>query len=467
MELDEYLMYLEQHLSDQPRAFPLYSNDVEVFDFRPGRYQTEAGLPDESEWRRVERLFQNLLQDSRFRLIAPGEVLELASRPGASNRLKLESAAQPVPVKKQGKYNITRWAVTGRNDLAVNTGCWRLYEALQDDPGATDQAWQELCYLWSSDFRTHITAQRWARYLNRLNSFQRRLGVDKKVRTKIRADKWSKPVPGQSTGPRLERRSRWLEIENDCIDLRLNCRRGLAIESLRFKGVCRQPLIVTLPHGLYEDISLGADFYSGHLVMEMPGHPKVTDLNPVEPMTFQSEEENQRVEVRAEVQTLLGPIAKRVAVWGDCARLELEYRLDWPEIPLGSLRAGFVALNPAAFDRNSLFFSTHNGGFDPELFYLDGQKIEHGEAVSFLVSAQQALGVTDGVMEIGDRLKKIHLEVDKETSAVIGMMTYRQTGQTFFGRLSFSLIEMDETSHPMILTPDSKPGLKMAITAVS
>ena len=51
--------------------------------------------------------------------------------PGAGNRLRLESPGQPIPVKKQGKYNVTRWAVTGRDDLGINTSCWRIYEALR------------------------------------------------------------------------------------------------------------------------------------------------------------------------------------------------------------------------------------------------------------------------------------------------------------------------------------------------
>ena len=33
---------LRGHLSDKSRVFSLYGNDVEIFDFRPGRYHTEA-----------------------------------------------------------------------------------------------------------------------------------------------------------------------------------------------------------------------------------------------------------------------------------------------------------------------------------------------------------------------------------------------------------------------------------------
>ena len=45
MDLEEYLEYLCTHLSDKRRAFPMYGNDVEIFDFRPGRYETDRRRP--------------------------------------------------------------------------------------------------------------------------------------------------------------------------------------------------------------------------------------------------------------------------------------------------------------------------------------------------------------------------------------------------------------------------------------
>src|SRR5439155_18584135 len=69
--LEEYLQYLAGHQSDEPRALPMYGNDVEIFDFRPGRYHTEAALATGGEWSRIERLFDTLAGDSRFQLIPP------------------------------------------------------------------------------------------------------------------------------------------------------------------------------------------------------------------------------------------------------------------------------------------------------------------------------------------------------------------------------------------------------------
>ncbi|WDN90077.1 hypothetical protein BuS5_03047 [Desulfosarcina sp. BuS5] len=90
MELAEYLEYLCGHLSDESRAF-FYGNDVEIFDFRPGRYYTEASLHEDGEWNRIDRLFEALLSDGRFSFIRPSQALDLLKFPEAGYRLHLES----------------------------------------------------------------------------------------------------------------------------------------------------------------------------------------------------------------------------------------------------------------------------------------------------------------------------------------------------------------------------------------
>src|SRR5205814_226298 len=78
--LEEYVGYLAGHVSDAPRALAMYGNDVEVFDFRPGRYRTEAALADAGEWSRIEQLYTALAGDPRFGLIRPSQALALRGR---------------------------------------------------------------------------------------------------------------------------------------------------------------------------------------------------------------------------------------------------------------------------------------------------------------------------------------------------------------------------------------------------
>jgi len=443
MDLPEYVEYLSAHVGNTPRAFPLYGNDIEVFDFRPGRYHTEPDRLAESEWSRIERLVEVLAVDSRFAFIRPGQVLELMAMPSAGNRLHLETPQDPVPVKKQEKYNLNRWAVTGRNDLGINTSCWNIYEALrkQSEAGSCpDDHWRELCYLWSSDFRTHITEKRWLSYRDRLARCEKQLGV-RPVQTVSRAT--GLPNGALPEDVKIEKGSRYLTLEVGNVRAVLNHRRGLVIDRLYFKDVADDFLVGTLHHGYYDDIALGADFYTGHLVLESPAQAKVTDLNPVEP-EIRWNEELQRIEVLGVVVTRLGPIRKTIFLERSAA-LGVRHELDWETIPIGTLRLGHVTLNPAAFSSPELYFETHNGG-TAERYRVDGNRIEHGRSVSFLVSSSNALGITNGEVRIGDGKRALSIGVNKSLAALVGQVTYTPAGDTYFFRLSLSAAELDDTT---------------------
>jgi hypothetical protein len=440
MELGEYLPYLYGHLSENPRVFPVYGNDAEIFDFRPGRYHTEPALREIGEWGRISRLFDAILKDERFEFILPSRTLDWMGAPGAGNRLRLESAEDPVPVKKQEKYNITRWAVTGRNDLGINTACRRLYEALKERSEPNDESWRELCYLWSSDFRTHITDKRWSAYLERLHAFERRLDIVKKTATSGNSRIIEAQLP---TGFRGWREGRFLKLENDLVQVVLNCRRGLAIDSLVVKKISNMSLLGTLPHGYYQDIALGADYYSGHLVLETPGQPKITDLVAVEPRIGRADDD-ETVVVGGEIATSLGMIRKRIEL-SPGGQLGLEYELQWAEMPPCSLRLAHVTLNPEAFDSERLYFESHNGGFEAERFSVAAKRIEHSRAVSFLVSASSAMGVTNGKLSLGDQDRKVKVETRPEQACLVAQLVFLPVVGSFFYRASFSAAELDDT----------------------
>jgi Glycosyl hydrolase family 57 len=153
------------------RALMLYANDVEIFDHRPGRFAAEPDLR-EGEWQRIAEGLRALRERGVGTPALPSEVLDLLDAPGAGHELELESVSQPIPVKKQDKYNVSRWAVSGRDDIGVNTRCWRLYQQLSGEERTDPGRWRELCELWASDFRTHITQARWDAYLARLGAVE-------------------------------------------------------------------------------------------------------------------------------------------------------------------------------------------------------------------------------------------------------------------------------------------------------
>lgn len=421
-------------------CFSIYGSDTEIFDFRPNRYAVESTI-ERGEWQRVREFFERLDEDPRFEWVTPSRALASAGAElDDAQVLRLEAPEQPCPVKKQPKYNLTRWAVTGRDDLGINSTCHRIARALEERAQATEADWQELCFLWSSDFRTHITDERWAEFRERLTRLERRVSA---TRTKPVA----RPLRGvTSSDSRWERRGSRLRFESDLLRIDFNIRRGLALEALQWKDVSDRPLIGTLHHGEFEDVSWAADFYTGHFVFQPPGRHKVTDLSPTEP--FIEHDGEQRVGLMGTVPTEFGPVEKRWWIDLETGRVSLSHRFFWPEPALGSLRAGHVTALPGAFDGERLWYATQNGGAR-EVFRLRGQGFDQGRAVSGLVSAGDALGMTGGWLEFGDDEKLVRLETRPEEAACVGLIHYHAIDQSFFLRATVAAREFDDTSRPV------------------
>ena len=442
MNLPHYIEYVAQHRSDSVRAFSVYGNDAEVFGFRPGRYETEAPLHPEGEWTRIQEAFRTIHADPRFEFVTPSQVLNLESLPGAGHYLTLESVSSPVPVKKQAKYNLLRWAVTGRDDSQINARCWQIYEWLQGKDSVTPQAWRELCYLWSSDFRTHISPKRWQAFQSQLETVQQAF-VDKA--TQSHKKKEAIPTRRSLSKQWVTHRDRTMvTVETDCVKLRVNCLKGLAIDGLWIKQVSDFPLIGTLPHGLYHDISMGADYFSGHLVFESPVQPKVTDLSPVEPIV-ESMDGNAVVKISGGIATKFGMIRKELVIAGD-GQVTLRYDLDWRDVPPGVLRLGHVTLHPSAYDVEDLIFETHNGGYSPETFPLKDCSVDHGRPVSFLVSANNGFGYTEGSLVFRDTRTSIRVQSRQSQGYVIPLLSVHPVSPSYFCRISFSAMEFDDTT---------------------
>jgi hypothetical protein len=118
--LAEYVEYISAFRNKTGRTLCLYSSDAEVFDFRPGRYRGEEKLSQNSEWARTAKALSVLSATKGLKLVKPSAALKCSKGQHVGRMLRLENAAYPVPVKKQPNYNLTRWAVTGRDDVAVN-----------------------------------------------------------------------------------------------------------------------------------------------------------------------------------------------------------------------------------------------------------------------------------------------------------------------------------------------------------
>ncbi len=436
LDLEDMITELGQRVAAEDRSWALYGNDAEIFDFRPGRFHTEADIAG-NEWLRIAQLFHALQTDARFRLIKPSSVLERLKNGSLEGPLRLESAAQPTPVKKQAKYNITRWALTGRDDLDINTRCHKLLASFDADTPA--ERWKELCYLWSSDLRTHLTHSRWQRFQSRLAAIETKQKVcDNGPATPRLA---SSPL-GKQSPFQVDQTTRLITVSTPLLRANFIPRRGLALEALRLQGE-HQPHVGTLPPGFFDHIGYGNDYYTGHLVMEIPGQHKVTDLNPVTPAIGQDHEG--WLCLTCDQTTPIGPIRKIWRMSPQAPELELVYELAWPGGPKGALRLGHLTLHPAAFEQASLSYRTLNGGSVAEHFSLSTQPIDHLTPVSTLISASQGVGMTGGWLDIGDNRRRIRVEADLTSACVMGHVQFSMVPPSYFCRLVFSLQEIDDT----------------------
>jgi len=435
LEMDAYVRYLKTHEGNNVRFFPLYLNDAEIFNYRPGRYQTEAGLSGKSEWKIIIELYNYLDSQDWCEFVFPSDVLKgLADSNGGQN-LRLESSSQPIPVKKQEKYNVNRWALTGKDDLKINSKCYQIYGGLINKNNTNPEIWRELCYLWSSDFRTHITEKRWLK-------FEKRLGVA--------LEKWGTFKPQVDQNVR-EGNNKWIDVaqtdkeltfESKVQKIKFNIMKGLSIKEFILKEFSDMPLLGTLDHGYYDDITLGADYFSGHAVIERFGEHKLTDLVRSDPEVIRKA--NHIIIYNRQS----GPeycFSSQIIIGMDY--LSIKKTIELHDLHKCIIRPINFTFIPEAWDINSLFIKTQNGGKSEESFELKGYNISHGDIYSSLISARHGFGNTSGVFIVGDKEKSICFKCNMSESALIPSIVYSENNNGFFFRLQYSAREMDETIH--------------------
>jgi hypothetical protein len=104
-----------------------------------------------------------------------------------------------------------------------------------------------------------------------------------------------------------------------------------------------------------------------------------------------------------------------------------------------------ITLNPEAFNREHLWFKSHNGGFLPDRFSVGAKRIKHGRSVSFLVSASAAMGITNGELSLGDEERAIKIQTQLQQASVVSQVAFIPVPGSYFYRASFSAAELDET----------------------
>ena len=147
-----------------------------------------------------------------------------------------------------------------------------------------------------------------------------------------------------------------------------------------------------------------------------------------------------------------GRIEKQMRFFATEPRVDFDITFHWEDWGKGVLRLGHFTLLPEAFSPHQLTLATTNGG-GPEHYALAGRTIDHGAAVSFLVSSSHGLGLTEGWAEIGDEKTRLRIEVDRATAPLMGLLTHRPAKRAdgssdLFCQLQLSALELDDTRKP-------------------
>jgi hypothetical protein len=419
----EYYHFIENSVNGYAGFFPLYSNDAEAFNFRAGRYHAEKmGDYPNDEWKKVEKIF-NAFKDNIATIsqLTKENEVHLKEEP-----LKIESPSLPILVKKQDKYNILRWALSGRNDLDINTRCFKTAHIFRKNKIVDNDEWKQLCYLWGSDFRTHITEKRWRKYLKQLNRFEKKY----EKYFKANAHKKAKII-------KVYEEDHLLNVETEAVELSLNLHKGLTINELIYKNAWQKPLVGTLWQGYYKDISLGADFFSGHAVIEKPARRKITDLS-------SSAYKIKNNEVQFHVQDGELSFSNEIKLLSN--GIEIRKKIQLPKRSVARIHLFHFTFFRENWDLSTLYYAAHNGGKKLEYFHLTETNVEHSKLYSILISAKNGLGATEGIIEIGDQNKKLIFKHNPAECAIIPQITFskNQFGEHFF-RLHYSAQEYDET----------------------
>jgi hypothetical protein len=427
-------------------AFCIYGGDAETFGYRANRFEGEGNAKPQ-EWDLVRSALKFSLE-SGSKFILPSELVANSALTTRQD-LILNSVEMPIPTKKQPKYNPLRWAVGGKDANLANTRCFNIAKKLIASESSPDD-WRNLLKLWGSDFRTHTTETKWIKWQSDS------LAIEEKLSALYPSSKLNESTAeAQTFDLQISEVDHYLRVESFKLCLVLNKKRGLAIESLIFKDLGDKPIIGTTRHGEIENIDWNADFYTGELVVELPGEPKITDLVEGDPKI---EKTPTGYVITVEIASKLGSIQKKISISnGQKPEVEINYTLDWKGIPASSLRFGDIVVLTEFFDAETLFLKTHNGGRQPEEFLLKGKRVEHGKHLSSLISSVNCFGVTEGYLEIGDRFRSFYIHVDQSISYVPALLTYIETARKNLFRLQFSARELDDTSANNIIKTLNAP----------
>lgn len=434
INLSEYLNYVKTQKFS--KFLCIYSNDCEIFNFRPKRFSTELPLL-EDEWKKIFLLYKKLEQEKKIKFCFPSHSLKLNDK----KCLIVNNDFSPIVVKKQPKYNISRWLVCGKNNFDLNKFCWQLYSQLIKKKDSSKFKWIRLCEYWSSDFRTHCTEKKYKKVIK---------NIKKDLNNSIKNNKSNLRLFTRkidvSNRKNFQENKNLIIFENKKTKIILNKKKGLAIDKFIVKKISNKSLFGTIYAGSLKDLINQSDFFSGHFNLFDKDLNKITDLS-VSKKNYNIYKNNYKnfcIEFLHKFHNSL-KIKKKLEI--DLNKSILYLKLDFENISPKILRVFNTTINPEAFEKKSLMFSCKNGGDKIEKFLIKNN-FNYGayiQDVTKLTSSNNCLPMTDGRLTIGDKKKELIFSFKNSENPFVGLLEYQNLNNKFFLRNSFSAREIDDT----------------------
>jgi hypothetical protein len=417
---EEYLYFLDKYIDTNHKIIPIYSSDLEIFNYRPGRFETEAIILND-EWERIKNISGTLKQFGVFSL--PSELLQYCD---ANIKLTLTNNKSPIVVKKQDKYSLSRWAASGRGAVFINTLCYRFYQTIKDSGNI--EKWKQLLTYWGSDFRTHITQNKWDNAISFLSPLKKVPSNEKHLRT---TDKF------------ITKTDKYLQFQKNNLTVVFKLNKGLALHSI-YKDSKQLP-IGTVKHGELDFITHGADYFTGNLVIESSLTKKITDLVQVANLEcFELDNEKYKLTTQLHLKHNI-QIEKSWII--DCMNNSISFdcKVIIPEFINGYIRCGAITFLPNLIKDFNIAFK--NGGNLFEKFNLQNVEVNQNLTKSLLQSSSGGIGVTDGEILIYDNEELVmSIKVDQNRSIPFTMIQNNHINENkYLRRIFFSLQELDDT----------------------
>lgn len=432
---EQYLRFLKETLKKNSLStFPIYGDDLEIFDFKPNSLNFDLKSGDFTS---IEKIFIDLLK-LKYTFVFPSEILKTKIE---ASPIRTTDTNVTIRTKKQEKYNVSRWAVCGRTNSRVNTLCFRIINNLKKIRTHRRQELQkELISLFASDYRSHTTE-------DKLIDFQIKLGwllkqTENLLKTKVSIGKTNADEDfNEKEFVRVDK------IKTNSVDVRFWIQKGGVIQSLIFPQISKKPLCGTLLHGYYQTTKLSADWFTGHTIIRLRDNLTLTDLDKMQlyaPKNLKTYKD--KIPVYGFSKIGDGEIIKKYLIYVNEPRVDIEKYFMFYRLEPISFRPFNLTLMPESFDVKTMYLATVNGGKYTEEFKLKNAFIVQDEPVNIKVTSHGCQGATNGWIEIGDKEKALIVQTNLSEQYNVPLVHYEEVDNLFFGRISLTIAESDETA---------------------